>query len=824
MSAYRRTFPAAITACLVCSTALVLGTGCATTAVNTPPPATAIYHHMASHTAATAASTQSPISMPEIADPGTGFRAAMDAFAAGDHERAALLCRGMMERYPESPWKRRSHFLLGRTFLARNMTADAEEALQRVAAEYPDFADYALFLLAEHLRTRQRPADAAAIWHRLATHYPSSLLVPRALTLRAQALMEAGLHKEAVSAFEQVLREYPRSDAAADAAFGLGTARVGAADLAGAAQAFQLVKIKYPSPERDQTADRAIARLADYGIEAPRMTAEELLERARNLYRSSQFDRAQISYLAVLDRDPAHSQKAEILLRSGIALYNIGRRVDSAAVLERLLKAKLPDCRCAEALHWLGKSYSRLGMREEAVRTFLRLTRDHPDSDWADDALYLAGNVYRDAGDMNKALVYYRRLTAEYPESSFADSALWWEGWNAYSAGEYSKSISVLREIVRRYPRSFLVNQALYWMGRSADASGDQAAAAAHYRRVLSHGPYTYYGTLAAQRLERSFSLMPASLDLHDGAEEQDSDQTEDGEVDDDGLLPQGSPPAWTEDAIEALSSNPSYRRTLELMYLGMKKEAAAELWSLLDLMPGRSGAVLGLSKAFFELGDYHSSIIIVLRNFERLLERPSERLPEDLWRLAYPQGFWPNITSSAKKYGLDPYFVAAIIREESQFRPDAVSPAGARGVMQVMPSTGEWIARNTGISGFERSRLFEAETNISLGAWYLAHLMKKFNGSLTLVSASYNAGPEPVMAWSARPGGTADPAVFVEMIPYAETRGYVKKVLRNYAEYRRLYGTAGQAMLSPAGYQGKAGVPSALHENARLCKAGGCP
>jgi soluble lytic murein transglycosylase len=233
-------------------------------------------------------------------------------------------------------------------------------------------------------------------------------------------------------------------------------------------------------------------------------------------------------------------------------------------------------------------------------------------------------------------------------------------------------------------------------------------------------------------------------------------------------------------------------------MYLDMRSEAALELRALQDLVPGRSGAQIGVSKAFFELGDYYSSLTIILRNFDRALERPSERLPADLWLLAYPQGFWQSVVSASRKYGMDPYFVAAIIREESQFRPEAVSPAGARGVMQVMPTTGEWIARNAGIAGFDRARLFEADMNITVGTWYLSHLMKRFQGDLYRVSAAYNAGPEAVAAWT----GSGDTAAFVETIPYMETRGYVKKVLRNYAEYRRLYaGTGASALLSaPAG------------------------
>jgi len=202
-------------------------------------------------------------------------------------------------------------------------------------------------------------------------------------------------------------------------------------------------------------------------------------------------------------------------------------------------------------------------------------------------------------------------------------------------------------------------------------------------------------------------------------------------------------------------------------------------------------------SKAFFELGDYYSSLVVVLRGFDRHLERPSSRFPEDLWLLAYPQGFWQSIVAVATKYGIDPYFVAAIIREESQFRPEAVSPAGARGVMQVMPATengspGRPVSPDSTVPSL-RGRREHHGRNV-----YLAHLMKRFQGDLYRVSAAYNAGPEAVSAWNARNGGSGDIDEFVESIPYLETRGYVKKVIRNYAEYRRLYGRNGRRRSLP--------------------------
>jgi soluble lytic murein transglycosylase len=778
-----------------------------------PPPAAA-----GSQTVESTFSGQR-LPLPDIAGPEAGFAAAIDAYGKGDRETASLYARSVMERYPHTPWQKRSLYLLGRTLIDRNRTADAEAVMLRVPVEYPDLADYALFSLAEHFASRKRPADAVVLYRRLIENYPASTLAPRASLRQAQVLFENGSFRDAASAFVRTLADYPRSDQAPAAGLGLGRSLVAAGDLAGAARAYLAVRVEYPSASTDAETDQALAALKARGADVPALSGAELYDRAMNLFRSMQYDKAVESFRAALDADPSHPRKADILLRSGIALYNLGRRPEAASVLERLLSAKLPDCRSAEALNWLGKSYSRLGLREEAIDSYLKLVRLYPDSDWADDALYLTGNVYRDAGDTKKALKYYRRLADEYPDSSFADSALWWEGWSWYSAGRYAKARTALHELVSRYPRSFLANQALYWEGRSAERMGDRTSAERLYRRAVSRGPFTYYGYRAAERL--GADDLPAMTAAYRAAFSADPGDPagDEGETDD----PE-SRPAWTDDAVAALSANPAYRKALELMYLDMKQEAATELRVLQGQIPGRYASLIGVSKAFFELGDYHSSLNIILRNFDRSLERPVDGLPDDLWLLAYPQGFWSSIVSASRAYGMDPCFVAAIIREESQFRPEALSPAGARGVMQVMPATAEWIARSAGLSGFDREQLFEADVNISVGTWYLSYLMKRFQGDLYRVSAAYNAGPEAVASWSG-PGDAADPAAFVETIPYLETRGYVKKVLRNYAEYRRLYGKGGASAQSTLSSASDAKQGALSGAGMLVCQAtGSCP
>jgi soluble lytic murein transglycosylase len=137
----------------------------------------------------------------------------------------------------------------------------------------------------------------------------------------------------------------------------------------------------------------------------------------------------------------------------------------------------------------------------------------------------------------------------------------------------------------------------------------------------------------------------------------------------------------------------------------------------------------------------------------------------------------------------LDAAFLSAIILEESRFNPQAVSPAGARGLMQVLPSTANQIVQRIKIRPYSESLLFDPEMNLRLGSWYLSSLLEEFGGKETLALAAYNAGPHVVRQWMAKIP-TAREDEFVENIPYAETRNYVIRVLSSAEVYRMLYGT----------------------------------
>ena len=526
-----------------------------------------------------------------ITDAEQGLRTAILAYQAGNSNAALLAARSVGEQYPDTFWYKRSLFVVEQAFIQADRPSDADAAMLRVRAEYPEMADYALSLLADYHYAGRRFTQAAALYQDLVDAYPKSSLAARAAFRTGQSLLEAYAFSQAAQHLEAFFQNKPRSELAADAGVGLGLALLALGRIDDAVGVYRDVWMKYPGTAADQEAVKALAMLSGSGIAVAAWTGEELYERGRNLFRTAQYDKTVDAFGKLLEVEPKTSRRAEALLRTGISQYNLGKRGDSALMLERLVSEYPGDERAAEALYWLGRSYSKLGDRERAVKTFQKLLSRHPDSEWADDGLFVTGNIYREAGEMKKALTFYGRLSSEYPDSRFADSSIWWMAWSLYSAGEYGKADQKLQELVNRYPRSFLVNQARYWQGRIAERTGSPEKAAAYYAKVQKHGTYTYYGYRAAERLARpggEAKAVVADPVVQVSAACEDPNCSEDPLASfdtDDG------PPVWSEETRQLLTTQPSFRKTLELMHLEMRKEAAAELWYLQDRLPRKQGS-----------------------------------------------------------------------------------------------------------------------------------------------------------------------------------------------------------------------------------------
>jgi soluble lytic murein transglycosylase len=185
--------------------------------------------------------------------------------------------------------------------------------------------------------------------------------------------------------------------------------------------------------------------------------------------------------------------------------------------------------------------------------------------------------------------------------------------------------------------------------------------------------------------------------------------------------------------------------------------------------------------------GRLRPAITGMKRAFPEWVGEAGDRLPADVWRIMFPLAYEPQLRAKAMEEGLDPSLVAALILQESTFDAAALSGAGARGLMQVIPATGRKLARDLGVR-WQRASLHHPETSLDFGTRYLRQMSDRYGGQVERVLAAYNAGPHRVDAWDLQqPGQSAEE--FTESIPFTETRGYVMIILANREQYRRLYG-----------------------------------
>ncbi len=224
------------------------------------------------------------------------------------------------------------------------------------------------------------------------------------------------------------------------------------------------------------------------------------------------------------------------------------------------------------------------------------------------------------------------------------------------------------------------------------------------------------------------------------------------------------------------------------LRRIGLVEYAWEELEDVVQASVGDHVRLYGASGAYVRDERYHMALRIARRHFGSLAVSGDPSLPRAFWEIIYPLGWRTEVADAAQRAGLDPYLVAAVVREESSYYPRAVSRAGARGLMQLMPATARPMADLRGLAFEGGSLLDDPRANLDMGASFLAGLVKEF-GDPRVALAAYNAGPKRAREWW-KTRRTSDMEAWVEQIPYDETRQYVKRVTLSWEEYRRIYGS----------------------------------
>ena len=218
---------------------------------------------------------------------------------------------------------------------------------------------------------------------------------------------------------------------------------------------------------------------------------------------------------------------------------------------------------------------------------------------------------------------------------------------------------------------------------------------------------------------------------------------------------------------------------------MGLGEFADEELDELTRRSVGEPRRLYALSAAYVADERYHMALRILRRSFQGVA-RSGGASPREFWEMFYPLGWRDALTAAAGRASLDPFLVAAVVREESSFYPQARSRVGARGLMQLMPDTGREVARARQIPFPDAEVLDQPGTNLEIGTIFFGGLFREF-GDARLAAAAYNAGPTRVREWWAN-RKTDDLEVWVEQIPYNETRAFVKRVMLSWEEYQRVY------------------------------------
>jgi soluble lytic murein transglycosylase len=359
-------------------------------------------------------------------------------------------------------------------------------------------------------------------------------------------------------------------------------------------------------------------------------------------------------------------------------------------------------------------------------------------------ALALTADLQTDDGDDAASRRTLLDLIKRFPSTRFAAPAEFDAAMVALILGQTSAAAKEFATLASSSSGDAL--GAGYWLGRTRDKTGDTAAARQAWRAVIKRDSTSYYATLAAARL---------------GIQNMHSSQTVAG-------FPR------------VASVDSAMLRVSLLRRFGMSSEAQMENDRLYRDAKRDSTRLLATASAFSGTDQAARAIALGRDALSRVGSTP------DVWRLIYPVAARDTIVAESRRAGLDPALVAGLIRQESNFNPGARSPAGARGLMQVMPAVGKSIAPSAGITSWDPALLYDPGINIEIGIRHLAPLLKR-QPDVARSLAAYNAGGSRVARWSTKRGAD-DPEIFTERIPFSETRDYVKSVLRNREFYQVLY------------------------------------
>ncbi len=422
------------------------------------------------------------------------------------------------------------------------------------------------------------------------------------------------------------------------------------------------------------------------------------------------------------------------------------------------------------SLYKAGKAFMAADNYNEAIQMFTQVEKDYPEHSYADDARLNAAKAYLALGDRETFLNMVTSIPVDYPNGDMSAEALWIGAKLSLDTGNLKRAKDLLTRYYKIFPIEdhwYSAGRSGYWLGRVEEHLGEIADAADHYEYVISTSPFSFYMLMAYSRLykldkKRAQQLMDA--------------------------LAPDQPAMQTEIPSDLLQKSSRFALGVELVRMGLTSRGKRVLKDALSSPDAKPLLHRVAAELFRNMGEYSSSKELSGMSGDGWKKRYPVGVDFENWSLAYPKAFEQFVNKTGEKQDIDPALLYSVMREESGFNEKIESWANAVGLMQLILPTAKNMGKRIGLNKITRRDLKKPDINIKLGAAYLAYLKNMFNHP-ALIIAGYNAGEGAVYKWLKKfPDMELD--MFVENIPYSQTRGYTKRVLSSYGVYNFLYKT----------------------------------
>ena len=662
-----------------------------------------------------------------------------------------------------------AHLVLGYAHLQDKDYTKAQKELKIAAARNGELSDYADFFLAQCAAATEDQQQVVNVLKGFSEKYPDSLFKRSADLMRASSLMALGQNDEAVRLLESM------RDSKADVELALGRAYGASGQTAKAVSIWNHVYADMPLSQEASAAQIELLKVSAQGfVSTP--TLEQRLTRADLLMKGKRYDLAGDEYRAVLDSIRSdmsqESLRRQLQVKLAGTLYHT-RRLDEA---ESLLNSIPPSGEESEAerLYYLHEIVRSKDQGDKERQILSEMMQKFPASPWLQEALLSASNMYLLQPDYKNAIEYYRAQFKLFPEGKYSPYSHWKAAWLNLRLGNKDEAKRLMEEQIAMYPAGQEIPPTLYWRARLAEEDGDFDKAGEYYSYILRKFTHYYYADLARERLRFRFNASK-----HDPLLDKIPNQDE-----------------RAGDSFDAPSDDLRVARAQLLTNAALFDFAVRELQS----EPEKLYAKAEIARVYLKEDRPDRALQSLKHAVPGYFSEEITDMPQWAWDILFPKPYWNDLTRYAKANGLDPYLVASLIRQESEFNPQAVSYANAWGLMQILPPVGKKLAKEVRLRHFNQEQLTDPAINIELGTRYFKHMVDSFGGQVEYALAAYNAGSDRVKTWQTQ-GPYRDIYEFVESIPFTQTREYVQAIMRNATVYRLLYsGEVESARVKPGG------------------------